>query len=309
MKRSLVLVCMAALIFGCGDGADDNNNENNKEQTENNENNENNDLPEHDFPWEPDDGDGPPEDADVAASFNFANNPQGWKANVTDFIIDLEDDVELETGAFQVPTGDDYYETDEHNADPDNRAFRIRGNNVSDDIFFYMKRKLGPEFGVEPETEYKVHYRVTWLTHQCRREDDDELAHLKMGASKWEPQRRENDDGTHYTLNVDYGEEIHSSGVNASDSGDTRHDVECNVSQSRAVPYERSHTHTQVVESAPDSEDLEAADGSIWLLLGIHSEIPDDNEIQFMRINVALTEVACDSDDENCDVEDADEDA
>jgi hypothetical protein len=49
--------------------------------------------------------------------------------------------------------------------EPTGNGYYIAGNNHSDDLFMFLKRKLGPADGVQPNTAYRLKFKIVFASN------------------------------------------------------------------------------------------------------------------------------------------------
>jgi hypothetical protein len=85
--------------------------------------------------------------ADAVYRFNFDNGSLGWSGDFADYPAGEEEFYELNYGFARLPTqlADDRF------------ALLLSGNNHSDDLCMFLRRKIT---GLEPNADYRVYFRV-----------------------------------------------------------------------------------------------------------------------------------------------------
>lgn len=255
---SLLALFLAAPLVGCGDSNDD---EENQQE-------------------EPDAG----ADADefepsvVEVSYDFERSPQGWEADVTDFPVAAESQVEFEERVRPLPDGS--------NIEDDTHAYYLKGKNPTDeiDIFMFIRRELTADDGVEPDTLYNINFDVTYATNYPEDCENAEAqnAYLKLGGHTWRPARKTNQSEERIEFNARKGDGS-VGGDEATVAGDLAHQEPCGDVFDRYIPMTRNHTHDTPIKSSPD--------GTLWLIAGVDSEMSGENRIYIMDISATLTEV------------------
>src|SRR4051812_17169204 len=92
---------------------------------------------------------------DIKVSYDFRNGPQGWIGDFADYPSGEEQSYQLESGIRNLPPG----------VEPGGTGFYIAGNNHSDDLFMFLKRKLGPAEGVQPNTTYGLTFKLIFASN------------------------------------------------------------------------------------------------------------------------------------------------
>lgn len=204
-------------------------------------------------------------------SFDFRAGAQGWEAGFTDYSR-LTSDLRLDSGIVPLPS--------EIGA---GTGFLLTGANRSDDLFMFLRRRLGPEDGITPDTDYLVNYYIVVASNAqsgCGGIGGapGESVYLKAGASSTKPEAiLEGDD---YRLNVDKGNQAQD-GPAASLVGNIANGIVCDLSDAPFVSLVRSHRHTTVVRSSNA--------GELWLLVGTDSGFEGTTTLYYQRINASLS--------------------
>jgi hypothetical protein len=89
---------------------------------------------------------------EVTLSWNFANSTEGWTGDFADYPIGEEDFYEL---VFE-------HDTLPPPLDNSQMALKLSGNNHSDDLFMFVKKKVS---GLEPNTIYYLTFTVEFATN------------------------------------------------------------------------------------------------------------------------------------------------
>lgn len=229
----------------------------------------------------PQDGDRvdePPPSAEVdavAASWDFGDGSDGWASDIADYSdATRPDDFLSETGA--APPG----------LDEGEGFFHLAATNTSDDLFMYLRREVGPELPLEPDTAYRVDFMVEFASNapsNCMGIGGapGEAVWLKVGATAEEPVPVSEDGST--DLSVDKGGQ--SQGGPAADvAGDVANGIPCEQAQEQDLPYAMKtleHTFSEPVTTT--------ADGALWLLVGTDSGFEGRTSLYYDRIAVTLT--------------------
>lgn len=263
MKRSIPLVALVSLlvfllagslVVGCSDADSD----------------ANNDVTDTGLS-DADTGPDVIEPSQVQLNYDFEDGKQGWSAEVTDYPAGAGDSVAFVSQVRDLP--DDM--------DVSGKGFYLEGQNDPRDIFLFIKRQLGPEEGLHPQTSYRVDYTVSLATNypdDCSEEQGQKM-YLKMGASKWEPSSKLSSDQSRYELNVRKGDD-EVGGDAASSAGDITHNEECAIVYNRYVPMSRQHSHTAAIETTDE--------GNLWLLIGVDSVFHGETSFYVDNVEVTL---------------------
>jgi len=209
-------------------------------------------------------------------SFDFRDGVQGWEAGFADYYLGQELEMELEAGLRELPE-----EIGE------GTGFWLHGNNLSDDLFMYLKRRLGPEDGIEANQRYRVRFVLTFASNapsNCMGigGPPGEGVTLKAGAAPVEPVGVVQDDGS-VRMNVDKGNQA-AGGRAASVVGNIANGIDCDeIPDLNDAPYvslQRLHLHEYTVESNES--------GELWLLVGTDSGFEGRTGLYYQKIVVAI---------------------
>jgi len=204
-------------------------------------------------------------------SFDFHDGAQGWETGFADYPIADQPIYELESGIRTLPS---------ELTDPGTGYF-VKGNNHSDDLFMFLRRRLGPEDGIVPNQRYRLHYTLTFASNAqsgCVGVGGapGESVYLKVGGSDLPPVVL-NDLGQ-ARLNLDKGNQAQG-GTAASTIGDIANGIACDPGLTFYVPLTRTGVH----ESA-----TAASDGALWLLVGTDSGFEATTALYYQKIEVRL---------------------
>jgi len=150
----------------------------------------------------------------IRLDFDFRQGVQGWEAGVAEYSPEMEG-MMLEAGIRPLPSeiginGTGYY---------------VQGMNHSDDLFMFLKRRLGTDDGVVPGQEYRVMFTTVFASNAPSGAlgiggSPGESVYLKAGASMVEPEVYLDSDTGYYLMNVDKGSGNSGNGTAASVIGD-----------------------------------------------------------------------------------------
>src|SRR5262245_51198493 len=132
--------------------------------------------------------------------YNFYSSLSGWSAGFADYPAGSETLYGLFAGPRFMPRKLTHVAQ---------RAFYIQGHNHSDDLFMFIKRRLGPEDGIAANTTYRVQYVIIFASNAptgCFGVGGapGEGVALKAGASPIEPVAVLQKDG-YLRMNIDKG--------------------------------------------------------------------------------------------------------
>ncbi|MEW4570897.1 dockerin type I domain-containing protein [Tautonia sp. JC769] len=212
----------------------------------------------------------------VSASFDFAQGDQGWQADFSDLPVDPDPIFELDSGIRPLPP-----------EVGDGTGFLLQGHNRSDDLFMFLKRKLGTADGVLPHQAYEARFTITVASDAPSGAfgiggAPGESVYLKAGASAVEPLPVAADGEV--WLNVDKGQQSQG-GAAASVVGTIANGQE--PVESGPQPYASlTFEHTHAVPVRADAE------GNLWLLVGTDSAFEGLTALYYQKIDVELVPVA-----------------
>ena len=166
-------------------------------------------------------------------------------------------------------------------------AYYLQGHNRSDDLFMFLKRRLGPDEGLRAGQTYRVTYRLIVGSNAPANcvgigGPPGEAVTLKAGAAPVEPNAVL--DGDTLRMNVNKGEQS-GGGLAASVIGPIANGLPCGEA-GEPVPYvqlEREHQHSYEVQASES--------GDLWLLIGTDSGFEGATGLYFLSVEVELEPV------------------
>jgi hypothetical protein len=206
------------------------------------------------------------------ASFDFSQAQDGWVADFVDLPAGDGDSAffELQFAYTDLPVNLGT-----------KKSIMLSGNNHSDDLFMFIKKKIS---GLIPNTTYTLVFEVELASNAPKGSvaaggSPGESVFLKAGASKMEPAKILQSE--HYVLNLDKGNRD-TSGINAITLGDI------------AIPPTASgYTLISRSNAAPSSSPVFMAQtnsaGEIWLLVGTDSAFEGTTTVYYTRINIVFS--------------------
>lgn len=201
--------------------------------------------------------------------FDFATDVQGWVAGFADYPSGSESFYELASGFRNLP------------APLDGRGgFFLSGNNHSDDLFMYLKRRVS---GLEPGAEYNVTLSVEFATDapaSCGGVGGapGESVCAKAGASGVEPMGV--DQSGVLRMNIDKGNQG-TSGKDAIVIGDVTSSTACDQGTPQ---YELKRLKTpRAVRVRADGA------GTAWLLIGTDSGYEAVTTLYYTRVTAEIS--------------------
>jgi hypothetical protein len=205
--------------------------------------------------------------------FGFRDGAQGWEAGFAEYSSDMSG-MMLDAQIRRLPTelginGTGYY---------------LQGMNHSDDLFMFLKRRLGMEDGVVPGQEYRVMFTIVFASNAPSGAvgiggSPGESVLLKAGASTVEPEVFLNSADNHYRMNVDKGEGNSGDGTAASVIGNIANGLSAEENP-RYISLTRQHEHKYNVNASQD--------GELWLLVGTDSGFEGLTGIYYQSMVVTL---------------------
>jgi hypothetical protein len=213
----------------------------------------------------------------VQVKSNFdAGRPLGWLAGWADYPPGQESLFELASGIRDLPAelggGKGYY---------------ISGNNHSDDLFMFLKRKLGTEQGLKKNTTYLARFELTFASNApsgCSGigGSPGDSVYVKADATTIEPKAVAGPEG--YKMNIDKGNQA-LSGRDASNVGTIANGQDCEAAGADPTykPVRKTHVHMARVRT--DSQ------GNLWVLVGTDSGFEGTTSIYVQSIDVRLLPV------------------
>lgn len=197
--------------------------------------------------------------------FDFRADASGWEADFTDFPEGRDEDVGFEAGVRPLP-------------DPlEGQSLFHRGNNFSDDLFMYFKRRVE---GLEPATRYRAGFEIRFASDEGQDCDVGKAPNVvvKAGAAATEPVRVVDDRGN-VRLSVDKGSQ-RNPGENALVLGDIRNG-QPGCGDDLPFAEETVTVEETITVSADDA-------GGLWLFFGTESAFEVAHGLYFTELRVRL---------------------
>jgi hypothetical protein len=166
-------------------------------------------------------------------------------------------------------------------------GYYLEGMNHSDDLFMFLKRRLGTDDGVAPGQEYRIKFTIVFASNAPSGAmgiggSPGESVFLKAGASTVEPEVYLDSDTGYYLMNVDKGSGNSDNGTAASVIGDIANGLSAEENP-RYISLKRQHEHQYTITASPD--------GELWLLVGTDSGFEGLTGIYYQSIAVTLQPV------------------
>lgn len=192
----------------------------------------------------------------IRLEFDFRQGAQGWEAGFAEYGREMEG-MMLEGEVRSLPSelginGTGYY---------------LQGMNHSDDLFMFLKRRLGTDDGVVPGQEYRIMFTIVFASDAPSGAvgiggPPGESVYLKAGGSTVEPEVYLDSDTGYYVINVDKGPGNSGNGAAASVVGHIANGLSAEEDP-RYISLERQHEHEYTVNASQD--------GELWLMVGTDS--------------------------------------
>ena len=212
----------------------------------------------------------PADAAPQTYSYKFADGAQGWVADFADYSATAED-MELKAGIAPLPAGTE-----------NSTGFSIQGNNHSDDLYMFLKRRLGPADGIVPNRTYTVQTAVSFWSNVgigCFGVGGSEggSVYVKAGASTQEPTLITDAMG-YYRVVIDKGDQA-VGGPDGAVLGNIETDRECGDKTWVKV----NHASTETLTVTAD------ATGHLWLNVGTDSGYEEVTHLYYSSVTTTLT--------------------
>lgn len=196
--------------------------------------------------------------------FDFADGTEGWTGDFADYPVGEEEFYEQ---VFE-------HDTLPKPLDQNQMAIKQSGNNHSDDLFMFMKRRVN---GLEPNTVYYITFTVEFASNVPDEAmgaggSPGESVYVKAGASVAEPGKVV-DDENFYRMNIDKNNQAQN-GEDMVVIGDFSNDT------NQAV-----YTLKTVANESPFGAETDE-NGNLWLIIGTDSGFEATTTIYYNTIKV-----------------------
>ncbi len=214
----------------------------------------------------------------ITLKFDFQQGLLGWSAGFADYAFN-QADLRLESGLRNLP-----------GEVGDGTGFYIQGNNRSDDLFMFLKRKLTNTDGIVALQAYQVNFKLAFASNaptDCVGIGGapGESVFLKAGATSIEPVPFLDSDNQ-LRMNVDKGNQS-TGGPAASVVGNIANGIPCdrvpNLEDAPYVSLVKSHRHEFTVTASENAE--------LWLLVGTDSGFEGLTALYYQQIDVELAPI------------------
>jgi hypothetical protein len=209
----------------------------------------------------------------ISTRFDFRNGAQGWRGGFADYPAGQQEFFELQSGIRQLPS----------EVGP-GTGFLLSGNNHSDDLFMFLKRRLSAAEGIVADQTYEVRLRIVVASNAPSGAfgiggAPGESVFLKAGAGANEP--RPVVVKGEVRMNVDKGNQTQN-GRAASVVGNIGNGTE----PGDADPYvSLTRTHVHSFQATASST------GDLWLLVGTDSGFEGTTALYYQQIEVELISI------------------
>lgn len=196
--------------------------------------------------------------------FDFAQGTDGWTGDFADYPIGEESFYEL---VFE-------HDTLPEPLDANQFSLKLSGNNHSDDLFMFIKRKVS---GLDPNKVYYINFIVEFASNVADNMvgvggSPGDSVYIKVGATTTEPKKVKDSDN-YYRMNIDKSNQSQS-GEDMVVIGDFSNDTDQNVYTLKTVGNE-SHFGVETDEN-----------GNLWLIIGTDSGFEATTIIYYNSIKV-----------------------
>jgi len=91
----------------------------------------------------------------IRLEFDFRDGAQGWEAGFAEYAPEMEDMMQLEAGIRSLPS----------ELEIEGTSYYLEGMNHSDDLFMFLKRRLGTDDGVVAGQEYRIKFTIVFASN------------------------------------------------------------------------------------------------------------------------------------------------
>lgn len=198
--------------------------------------------------------------------FDFAEGTEEWTADFADYPVAQESFYEL---LFE-------HDTLPEPLDQSQFALKLSGNNHSDDLFMFIKRKVA---GLEPGKVYFITFTIEFATNVSDGtfgvgSSPGESVYIKAGATTTEP-KKVKDDQNMYRMNIDKDNQAQS-GEDMVVIGDFSNDTD------QAVYTLKTVTNETPFGATTDEN------GNLWIIIGTDSGFEATTTIYYNSVKAEL---------------------
>lgn len=217
--------------------------------------------------------DGDPGISVFTASFDFNQSQDDWQGDFSDLPANDQDSVfyELKFAYTDLPANLG-----------SRKSIMLSGNNHSDDLFMFIKRKIT---GLAPNTSYTLVFEVELASNAPKGSvgiggSPGESVFLKAGASEIEPVKIVQ--SNQYVLNVDKGNQG-TSGSNSITLGDIA------IQSSSSSPEYALISRSNGYSSGPPFIAQSNSSGELWLFVGTESGFEGTTTVYYTKVNIVFS--------------------
>lgn len=209
-------------------------------------------------------------------SYDFAQSAQGWVGGFADYSPETSAGIlELKAGLAKLPTGT-----------ANTNAYYVQGHNRSDDLFMFLKKRLGPADGIVANKSYTVKSSVTFWSEAATGcfgigGSPGASLFLKAGASPREPVVKLDPTDGHYRAALDHGYQSNS-GQESTVLGNIENGQSC----------QNPPNWTKVTRTSPATNPIVVkadARGYLWLNVGTDSGYEGLTRLYYSNVTTTLT--------------------
>jgi hypothetical protein len=201
---------------------------------------------------------------------DFSKSQYGWEADFTDYPATLDDSMKFNLRS-------DYTNLPANLGSK--KAMMLSGNNLSDDLFMFMKKKVT---GLTPNTAYNIVFEIEFATNtpsgsSTAGGSPGESVFLKAGASNVEPRKVILE--SNYTLNVDKGKQL-DRGENMIVLGNIAGGA--NIQDYTLITRTNADSYVPFVATSNNA-------GELWLIVGTDSGYTGITTIYYTNVSVVFS--------------------
>jgi hypothetical protein len=209
----------------------------------------------------------------ITYTFDFSTSQHDWIPGFADFPAGADDSTfyELQFSHTQRPGSD-------------KKALMLSGNNHSDDLFMYIKKKL---VNLDPNTQYTLTFEVEFASDAKEGSvgaggSPAESVYMKAGASDMEPKSVIENDA--HVMNIDKGNQSQP-GIDMIVIGNVAVPTNSTgyvLTNRTNAPYSSNNYNAPVVVTTN-------ASGEVWLIVGTDSGYEGITTLYYTTINAVLS--------------------
>lgn len=198
----------------------------------------------------------------------FEKSAEGWVGDFADYPVGQETFYELKFSHEKLPLPLDTLK----------KAIRISGNNHSDDLFMFMKKKVS---GLKPNQAYAASFEVSFASNAAKNQmgvggAPGESVYFGIGMTSIEPKKVVDSVSKHYTMNI---KKMQQAG-----SGDDMKVIGNVANGTDSNKY-------VVVKRTGEFIGKSDAKGEMWLIVGTDSGFEATTTLYYTGVKAVFTEV------------------